>query len=112
MPKKVKTFDEELYKKVRITNLILFGINSITENKEKCTFERLIKECFTLFPETFSFLKYPQWPDSRKLDRPLRFLRKRKLITGNPKTYFSLTKLGKKIAIETAKTFRQRKLFK
>ncbi|NCQ56083.1 MAG: hypothetical protein COW72_03050 [Candidatus Nealsonbacteria bacterium CG18_big_fil_WC_8_21_14_2_50_37_10] len=112
MVKKVKTFDEELYKKVSITDLILFGINSITENKEKCTFERLIKECFALFPETFSFSKYPHWPDSLKLDRQLRTLRKRKLITGDPKTYFSLTKLGKKIAIETAKSFRQRKLFK
>jgi len=112
MPKKVKVFDQDLYKKGRITDLILFGINSITENKEKCTFERLIKECFTLFPETFSFSKYPQWPDSRKLDRPLRTLRKIKLITGNPKTFFSLTKLGKKIAEETSKTFRQRKLFK
>jgi len=104
--------DEELYKKAKITNLILFGINSVIENKEKCTFERLIKECFTLFPEIFSFLKYPQWPDSLKLDRQLRTLRKRKLITGDPKTSFSLTKLGKKIALETAKTFRQRKLFK
>ena len=104
--------DEELYKKAKITNLILFSINSIIENKEKCTFERLIKECFTLFPEIFSFSKYPQWPDSLKLDRQLRTLRKRKLITGNPKTSFSLTKLGKKIALETAKTFRQRKLFK
>lgn len=112
MPKKIKTFDQELYKKVRITDLILFGINSIIENKEKCTFERLIKECFTLFPETFSFSKYPQWPDARKVDRPLRLLRKRKLITGDPKTYFSLTKLGKKIVVEAAKAFHQRKLFK
>jgi hypothetical protein len=107
-----KTFDQELYKKVRITDLILFGINSIIENREKCTFERLIKECFTLFPQAFSFLKYSRWPDSRKLDRPLRLLRKRKLITGDPKAYFSLTKLGKKTAEEIAKTFRQRKLFK
>ena len=112
MPKKEKPFDEDLYKKVSITDLILFGINLIIENKEKCTFERLIKECFTLFPETFSFSKYPQWPDSLKLDRQLRTLRKRKLITGDPKTFFSLTKIGQKIAVELAKTFRQRKLFK
>ena len=123
-----KTFDGQLYKKAKITDLILFGINSVIEgdedksssspfatareNKEKCTFERLIKECFTLFPESFSFSKYPQWPDSLKLDRQLRTLRKRKLITGDPKTSFSVTKLGKKIGLETAKTFRQRKLFK
>jgi len=92
--------------------LILFSIYSVTSNREKCDFERLIKECFTLSPETFSFSKYPQWPDSLKLDRQLRNLRKRKLITGDPKTSFSLTKLGKKTALETAKTFRQRKLFK
>lgn len=107
-----KPFDIVSYQKARITDLILFGINSVIENKEKCTFERLIKECFNLFPKAFSFSQYPQWPDSRKLDRPLRTLRKRKLITGDPKTFFSLTKTGKKIALETAKTFRQRKLFK
>lgn len=112
MPKKVKSFDEELYKKVRIADLILFGINSIIENKEKCTFERLIKECFILFPKAFSFFQSPEWPDSRKLDRPLRTLRKRKLITGNPQTFFSLTKDGKQIAEETVKAFCQRKLFK
>jgi len=92
--------------------LILFALYSVASNKEKCDFERLVKECFALSPETFSFSKYPQWPDSLKLDRQLRTLRKRKLIKGDPKTAFSLTKLGKKIALETAKTFRQRKLFK
>ena len=113
MPKKAKAFDAEVYKKAPITDLILFGINSIVEeDKEKCTFERLTKECFALFPQVFSFSKYPQWPDSRKLDRQLRTLRKRKLIFGDPKTSFTLTKLGKKTALETAKTFLQRKLFK
>ena len=99
-------------KKMKKTDQILFAIYSVTSSKDKCNFERLIKECFTLFPETFSFSKYPQWPDSLKLDRQLRTLRKRKLINGDPKTYFSLTKPGKKIAEEIAKTFGQRKWFK
>jgi len=107
-----KSFDKELYKNLGINELILLGIYSIVNNGEKCTFERLVKESFNLFPETFCFSKNPEWPDSRKLDRPLRTLRKRKLITGNPKTFFTLTKLGKKIAEETSKAFRQRKLFK
>lgn len=105
-----KTFDEGLYKNKSINDLILFGIYSLSEKKEKCTFEKLVKECLTLFPKTFSFSKYPKWPDSRKLDRSLRTLRKRKLITGNPKTSFSLTKSGKKLAEEINKTFRQKKL--
>ena len=79
---------------------------------EKCDFERLVKECFTLSPEAFSFSKYPKWPDARKLDRSLRTLRQRKLIKGDPKTFFSLTKSGQKTAKEITRTFRQRKLFK
>ncbi|KPJ57217.1 hypothetical protein AMJ49_01225 [Parcubacteria bacterium DG_74_2] len=107
-----ESFNKDLYKNTGINELILLAIYSVVSNGKKCTFERLVKECFDLFPKTFSFSKYSKWPDSRKLDRPLRTLRKRKLIKGDPKTSFSLTKAGQKIAIETAKNFRQRKLFK
>ncbi|MFH1036464.1 MAG: hypothetical protein V1756_00135 [Patescibacteria group bacterium] len=92
--------------------IILFSIYSVISDKGKCDFERLVKECFTLSPEVFSFSKYPKWPDARKLDRPLRTLRQRKLIKGDPKTFFSLTKSGKIAAEEIARNFRQRKLFK
>ena len=102
--------DEVLYRKVSLNNLILFSIYSVTAKKEKCEFERLIKECFTLFPKSFSLLKFPKWPDSRKLDRSLRTLRRNKLLVGDPKTFFKLTNLGKKTAEDTAKAFRQRKL--
>jgi hypothetical protein len=94
------------------TDQILFSIYSVTPGREKCDFERLIKECFTLFPEDFSFSKYPKWPDARKLDRPLRALRQRKMIEGDPQTFFSLTKAGQKLAEEISKAFLQRKLFK
>lgn len=107
---KKKPTDEELYTRVSINDLILFGIYSVAAKKEKCTFERLVKECFTLFPKSFSLLKISKWPDSRKLDRPLRTLRKRRLIAGDPKSFFSLTKLGRKTAEETAGRFGQRKL--
>jgi len=105
-----KTFEEELYQKVSLNDLILFSIYLATGNGGKCTFEKLVNKCFTLFPRSFSFSGIQKWPDSRKLDRPLRSLRKRKLIIGNPKTFFSLTKIGKKRAEETAKIFRQEKL--
>lgn len=105
-----KLFDEELYKKTGINNLILFCIYSVTEKKDKCTFEKLVKECFSLFSKIFCFTHLSKWPDSRKLDRPLRTLRKGKLITGGPQTFFSLTKSGKKIAKEISKTLGQRKL--
>lgn len=98
------------YKKISINDLILFSINSVILDRRECTFERLIKECFDLFPKAFGFPEYPQWPDSRKLDRPLRTLRKRKLIAGDPTDAFSLTKEGRKKAVEISKILRQGKL--
>ncbi len=93
-----------------VNDLILFCIHSIIANSEQCSFERLIKECFTLFPETLRFTRYPIWPDSRKLDRPLRALRDEKLIIGDPKTYFILTEKGEEKASLISKRLRQGKL--
>jgi len=93
-----------------VNDLILFCIHSVAVNNEQCSFDRLIKECFTLFPETLRFERYPIWPDSRKLDRPLRALRNEKLIIGDPKTIFMLTKQGQKKANEISKALRQGKL--
>jgi len=93
--------------KQSINNLILFCLYS---SGKRFSFEELVKECFSRFPERFSFSKIKKWPDSRKLDSSLRKLRKRKLITGNPKTFFKLTNLGRKTTKEIAKVFRQRKL--
>jgi len=110
LAKKKRGFDEEIYKRLGINNLILFSVYSLTSKQKKCTFEDLMKECFTLFPKAFSFSQFPQWPDARKLYRPLRFLRKRKLIKGNPTTSFSLTELGEKTVKEIVQFLTQKKL--
>lgn len=109
-PKISNLVDEELYKKVSLNDLIVFGIYSVIEKNEKCTFESLIKECFILFPKAFNFSRIKEWPDARKLDRPLRSLRKENKISGTPQTFFSLTKTGGKRAEDLAKIFRQGKL--
>jgi len=93
-----------------VNDLILFCIHSVIVNSEQCSFERLVKECFTLFPDTLKFSRYPIWPDSRKLDRPLRALRNEKLIIGDPKSYFILTNPGEQRAALVSKALRQGKL--
>lgn len=100
----------EKYLSFSVNDLILFCIHSVVLNNEQCSFDRLIKECFTLFPETLRFPRYPIWPDARKLDRPLRALRNEKFIIGDPKTYFLLTKTGEEKANNVAKALRQGKL--
>ncbi len=93
-----------------VNDLILFCVHAIIQNNEDCSFDRLVKECFILFPDSVKFQRYPIWPDSRKLDRPLRALRDEGLIIGDPKTVFLLTKDGEKRALEVSKILRQGKL--
>ena len=108
--KKKLSLEEELYQKVSVADLILFAISLAENKKKKPRFEDITFQCFCLFPKVFALGGYSKLPDSRKLDRPLRALRRKKLIKGSPKTSFSLTKPGKKRALETAKIFRQKKL--
>ena len=100
--KNITPYNEKIYKDIQINYLIIFGIYSLIVKGEKCTFEKLVAECFNLFPKVFSLARYPQWPDSLKFDRPLRTLRERGLIVGNPKGLFSLTRFGEKTAKDTA----------
>lgn len=106
----MKKFECEIYFKLGINNLILFSIYSLEERKQKCDFESLAKECFELFPRSFCFKSIKKWPDSRKLDRPLRELRIKKLIAGSPESLFSLTKLGRESIEGIVKNLGQRKL--
>lgn len=96
-------YQQEIYSQISSDQLILFAILTIKRFGEDCTFERLIKECFSLFPESFHFHRYPQWPDSLKLDRPIRDLRNRNLIIGKNTTSFELTRLGERYALEIEK---------
>lgn len=107
--KMAKLFNERNYQTIQVQRLIVFSIYAIISNNEECTFERLVKECFTLFSKKFGFYRYPQWPDSLRLDRQLRTLRTKGWITGGAESVFSLTKFGEKIARDTEKILHGRK---
>lgn len=85
-----------------LSDLILYSIYRIEKQGNECTFERLVFETFTLFPRKFSFYTY-NLPDSLKLDRQLRTLRKEKLVKGNNTFGFTLTNIGLKQASQIAK---------
>lgn len=104
-----KQYEGNTYQSIQVQRLIVFSIYSITKNNEECTFERLVKECFTLFPRKFGFYRYPEWPDSLRLDRQLRTLRTKGWITGNAGSTFSLTRFGEKIAKDVEKVLLEEK---
>ena len=106
-PKNIIPYNEKIYTNLPKNHLITFGIYSVVVQKEECTPERLVKECFTLFPKVFGMSRYPQWPDTLKFDRDLRKLREQGLITGNPKISYSLTKFGENLAKDTEEFFKK-----
>jgi len=100
------SYKEEIYTTIPTTHLIVFGIYSIFQRDRKCTFEKLIEECFKLFPKAFSFSRHPKWPDSLRFDRTLRKLREKGLVVGSANTLFSLTKFGERVAKDTAQNLK------
>ncbi len=104
-----KGWPKDIYNQAGIQELILAAFYNLQQTKPT-SFSRLLEECFVLFPDRFSFQNYPQWPDSRKLDRPLRLLREEKLVDGSPEQGFSLTKQGKKKASQVINMLRQKQL--
>lgn len=105
--KRKRPYKEEIYRRIPTNYLILFSIRSIVKRRERCTLEKIVGECFYLFPKVFSFERYLQWPDALKLDRQLRSLRERGFVTGNRRIPFALTKPGERIA-ENTKEFLNR----
>ena len=95
--------------KITINDLILLGIYIIEKENRICDFESLIDECFQLSPRLISFQNH-NWPDSRKIDRPLRNLRKNKFIQINSDLNISLTKKGRGKSSEIIKILYQGKL--
>lgn len=99
----------QINQKISINDLILLGIYLLEKEGKQCDFESLIGRCFKLSPALISF-KRNKWPDSRKIDRPLRSLKKNSLIKTNPELLFSLTKKGAKKSLEIIKILYQGKL--
>ncbi len=91
-----------------INDIILFIIN--ISPKEGVSFEDLLEGCFKKFPESISFSKNKNWPDSRKLDRPIRSLKLLGLIKMNSQDNFILSEKGRKRADMISRSMSQEKL--
>jgi hypothetical protein len=97
--------------KVSIDELVIYAVYQIYQSGEECTFERLVYECFTLFPNDFGFKRYPQWPDSARIDKSwLRCRTDKGWLIGSVKEGFKLTDLGFKMAERTEKRLKINKL--
>jgi hypothetical protein len=92
----------EPYESLNVDRLLVYCVQRVLANKEECTLDRLIYECFTLFPKKFSLLRYPQWPDAVRVYRSIRRLYSpdHGWITGLPQRGFKITPAGRRVAAE------------
>ena len=107
-------FDESIYNSVSLTKLTIFAISKIFENQEECAYERVVHECFILFPKRFGLQRYPEWPDGARIKIEILRCRDNGWVTGNEKKGFQITSLGVRVADEVLKELQEgpaRKLY-
>lgn len=96
----IKNFNEKKYSSISLTKLTIFAIYEIINKNEECAYERVVKECFSLFPKRFSFQRYPEWPDGSRIKIEILRCRDKGWITGNEKNGYQITLMGKRVAQE------------
>lgn len=95
-------FPPDSYKDIGVDQLVIYSVKQILDNSEECTFERLVCECFRLFPKKFGFLRYPNWPDATRINKAwLRCRTDKGWLSGTVKEGFRITTAGEEVARNT-----------
>lgn len=88
---------------ISLDDLLVFSASMIAADGHEVTFERLVAEAFTRFPERFQLFGYPAWPDSSRVNKSwLRCRTDFKYFEGSTKSGFKLTSRGASKADEVA----------
>ncbi len=86
-----------------LDELLAYAAWRVIEAAEECTFERLVYECFTLFPDAFGLKRYPQWPDSARVNKAwLRARTDKGWLVGSVQEGFRITETGFRVARRVA----------
>jgi hypothetical protein len=97
-----KGFDERVYTRIGLDDLVTFGVFSLKEKGKEATFENLVVECFGLFPKRFGLVGYPMYPDSALVNKSwLRCRTDKHLIDGSAAKGFRLTPIGLEVVKKT-----------
>ena len=95
--KENKPFNEGIQKKVGRDRAIVYGVYLLGEYEIEPTFQRICVTCFKLFPESFSFVEFPEYPDSRVVRNCIWHCvhASKGWLVGSDKTKYSVTEKGK-----------------
>ena len=101
---KMNKFKSKKYSDISLDELVTYCVYMIQKEGKESTFENIVAKCYELFPDKFSLVGYPHWPDSARVNKSwLRCRTDKGWIKGTVKGGFYLTELGENI-IERVKT--------
>lgn len=102
------SFPPKLYRDISLDELVTYSVFLLQEENKEATFENIVARCFELFPEKFSLIGYPQWPDSTRVTKSwLRCRTDFKYIKGSVKSGFKLTPKGLEVVERVQKRLRR-----
>jgi hypothetical protein len=93
-----RQFDPTRYLNLSQDHLVVVALWLLLHDKQQPSFENLVAEAFTSFPERFQLEGYPQWPNSHVIGKAwVRCRTDKKWMTGSASEGFKLTPLGEQI---------------
>ncbi len=63
----INSLDPTVYGKIDLDRLTAYGLKFLQDNSMECTFENLVVVLFKLFPQKFSLVGFPNYPDSHRV---------------------------------------------
>jgi len=98
----LRPYASERYQGWSLDKLAAAGIHKLNQAGIECTYENVVVAIYKLFPDKFSMLSFPEYPDSSRVARTLGLgCRQSGYVTGNPPSGFSLTEIGRLDAEDT-----------
>ncbi len=106
----VKSFESNNYLDERLDRLVTVGLMKLEDAKMERTFDNVVVVLHKLFPEKFSLISFPEYPDSIRVDNTLRLdCQHSKFLTGNRVKGYTLTSLGRISAEDTIEKIKNKK---
>ena len=103
----LKPYDPNQYAGEALSKLTLVGITKLNEHQIEASYDNITVVLFKLFPESFSLITFPEYPDTLRVNRALTsHCITAGYIDGNQKkNIYVLTGKGRQIADELLESF-------
>lgn len=88
--------NEEQYENIGIDRLVLFAVSVLEDMDIEPTFDKVVVAIYKLFPDRFSLIGFPEYPDGKRIhDGLFRCTYKnKKWLSGNAKSGYKITDKG------------------